>query len=585
MSVQQIIEQVRQHLVGNYPADRLLLLQYLQAVQQAENFISSDNIRYLAELCRVSVNDVQQVIDFYSFLETTPPPVYRILVSDNIIDRMQGSHARLNQLLQAFTTRLDMNSADDLVRISLTSCTGMSDQSPAVMINGITIAGMNEARTGQVITCIKQRIPLDQWPPELFQVHTSIQQAGPLMTAATGRQLFEHIKNSPACELLQMLEASGLRGRGGAGFATAKKWQLCKQTDTQQRYVVCNADEGEPGTFKDRVLLETNANALLDGMTLCARIVNATQGFIYLRGEYRYLLPHLHQILQQRRQQQLLGENIYGVSGFDFDIDIHLGAGAYVCGEESALLESLEGQAGIPRNRPPFPVQQGYRAEPTVVNNVETFAAAAFIAEYGADRFRETGTPDTSGNKILSVSGDCSKPGIYEVPFGISISELLQLCNGVNTQFVQVGGAAGRTLSPAQFEHRLCYSDIATAGSIMIFDNSRDLFATGQNFCDFFAHESCGFCTPCRVGTSLQQDLFKRLAAARADTETLRQLDEISALLHASSHCGLGSTAANFIEDIKRFFPERLQQQITEQHFSEVDINAFHPDKHSPAGP
>jgi [NiFe] hydrogenase diaphorase moiety large subunit len=252
------------------------------------------------------------------------------------------------------------------------------------------------------------------------------------------------------------------------------------------------------------------ADVVFEGMTLAAWAVGARQGFIYLRGEYRYLLEPLREALDLRRAENLLGRGIQGVAGFDFDIEIHLGAGAYVCGEETALLESLEGKRGTPRIRPPFPVTHGYLGRPTVVNNVETLAKTCLIALCGGEAFAATGTAQSTGTKLLSISGDCAHPGIYEYPFGVPIERVLEDCGASDIQAVQVGGAAGITLASYEFHRRIAFEDVPTAGAFMVFDSSRDLFEVARNFVDFFAHESCGFCTPCRVGTALLKKAMKK---------------------------------------------------------------------------
>jgi len=302
-------------------------------------------------------------------------------------------------------------------------------------------------------------------------------------------------------------------------------------------------------------------------MTLCAATIGADQGFLYLRGEYLYLLEPLEAELTRRREAGLLGKGIRGQSGLDFDIEIHLGAGAYICGEESALIESLEGKRGNPRNRPPFPVTHGYLGRPTVVNNVETFVAAALIAAHGAEWFRSRGTAQSTGTKLLSVSGDCARPGIYEYPFGVTVQQILDDCGATGTQAVQVAGAAGRTVPPAEFGRRIAFEDLATGGSFMIFDGSRDLLEMVQNFTDFFVHESCGFCTPCRVGTTLLAKTLKKVCcghSTRADLGTLQQVGE---LMRRTSHCGLGATAANPVLDTLEKFPELYESHLTSTHF------------------
>jgi [NiFe] hydrogenase diaphorase moiety large subunit len=339
--------------------------------------------------------------------------------------------------------------------------------------------------------------------------------------------------------------------------------------------VVCNADEGEPGTFKDRILLNSFADNMFEGMTLCAGIIGAKQGYVYLRGEYRYLLDRLEQVLQKRRDANLLGKNICGQQGFDFDIDIHLGAGAYICGEESALIESLEGKRGIPRKRPPFPVTNGFCQQPTVVNNVETFVAAAKIAVFGADWYSSIGTSESTGTKLLSISGDCARPGIYEYPFGVSVNQILEDCGAKDTQAVQIAGAAGSTIPPREFDRSIAFEDLSTGGSFMVFNQQRDMLDMVQNFTHFFCHESCGFCTPCRVGGALMKNLVDKVIVGHATRNDLREMENIGQVMRQNSHCGLGATAPNPVLDTLDKFPDIYTKRLANRGFEPAfDLDA-----------
>ncbi len=267
------------------------------------------------------------------------------------------------------------------------------------------------------------------------------------------------------------MSASNLKGRGGAGFPTGTKWNLAAAAqvhDGGAKYVVCNADEGEPGTFKDRVLLLEYADLVFEGMTIAARAIGATKGILYLRGEYVYMRPHLEDVLARRRRDGQLGTDILGTAGFDFDIEIRMGAGAYVCGEETALIESLEGHRGEPRNRPPFPVNTGFLGQPTVVNNVETLASVSAILAKGAAWFKAIGTEKSAGFKLFSVSGDCAAPGVYEFPLGITVAELLEKVGGAGAKAVQIGGASGTCVPATEFGRRIAFEDVATGGSIIV---------------------------------------------------------------------------------------------------------------------
>ena len=360
-------------------------------------------------------------------------------------------------------------------------------------------------------------------------------------------------------DVIAILNDAGLKGDGGAGFPTGLKWQLCAQEPAFPKYVVCNADEGEPGTFKDRVILNRFAQHVIMGMTICAYVTGAHHGIIYLRGEYSYLLKHLEDIRERMIRVHRLGRNILGCPGFDFDVSIRLGSGAYVCGEESALLESLEGHRGVPRNRPPYPVTQGYRGKPTVVGNVETFAWANCILGRGAGWFRDRGTARSHGFKLLSVSGDCTRPGIYEVPWGITIAELLHQAGAENTKAVQVGGASGVCVPQRDFDRHLSFEDAATGGSIIIFNHTRNLLDVSENFLEFFCEESCGQCTPCRIGNVRLLEGVRALQAGTCSPERLDELVALGRTMQGVSKCGLGQTSANaFISIVENFRDEVL---------------------------
>jgi len=299
---------------------------------------------------------------------------------------------------------------------------------------------------------------------------------------------------------------------------------------------------------------------VFEGMTLCAAIIGAKQGFLYLRGEYLHLVDKLHSVLDERRQFGLLGNNILG--RLDFDIEIRLGAGAYICGEESALIESLEGKAGIPRNRPPYPVSQGYLGKPTVVNNVETFYAAAAIAVNGGDWFASVGTQKSKGSKILSICGDCARPGIYEYPFGTTVQEILTDCGAEDVLGLQIGGPSGTFISNQELDRKLAFEDLATGGSFIVFNNSRNILDIAHNFTHFFAHESCGFCTPCRVGTSLLKQQLDKIVDGHGSAGDVVALEELCQLVKTHSHCGLGQTAANPVLTTLERYPELYQSRL-----------------------
>ena len=362
------------------------------------------------------------MVQFYAFLYDQPRGRYRILFSDNITDRMLGSLTLFEHMLKRLKLRRGEASTDGAVSVDLTSCTGMCDQGPALLVNNRPVTRLTARRVDEICDLVRSDVPLAEWPADYFRVEDNIRRADALLGSryepgsglraaiALGRQ-----------GMLDEMKRSNLRGRGGAGFATAVKWESCRNAPGAERYIVCNADEGEPGTFKDRVLLASFAERVFEGMAIAGFSVGAAHGLLYLRGEYRYLLEPLEAKLELMRRDRRLGAGICGAQGFDFDIEIHLGAGAYICGEELALIELLEGKPGKPRIRPPFPVTVGYLGKPTVVNNAETLAEATVVALQAGRIFAGHGTRNSAGTKIFSVSGDCARPGIYEYPFGVRV--------------------------------------------------------------------------------------------------------------------------------------------------------------------
>ena len=576
-------------ILARHSGEATELVQILRDAQAAAGWLPPATITYVAAGLGLPRARVEGVAGFYSFLHLSPVGRYRVLFSDNITDRMAGNRALLERLCSNLWIERGKVSEDGLVSVATTSCTGMCDQGPAILVNGRAFTAMNAARIDQVAELIREQVPLDEWPADLCAIVDNVRRSDILLDAklkrgdalraaiargfrdpeqaSNERSWRERVPTIPQgpTQTLEEIKRSNLRGRGGAGFTTGLKWEACRTALGARRYVVCNADEGEPGTFKDRVLLAAHADLVFEGMTVGAYVIGARQGFLYLRGEYEYLVAPLTKVLERRRAEGLLGNTIAGQPGFDFDIAIHVGAGAYVCGEESALIESLEGKRGIPRNRPPYPVTNGYLQQPTVVNNVETFCAAALIAIHGGDWYRQIGTSRSAGTKLLSVSGDCERPGIYEYPFGVAVRQVLADCGASATQAVQISGPSGVCIGAPEFDRRIGFEDLPTAGAFMVFDESRDMFEVARNFAHFFAHESCGFCTPCRVGTTLLRNVMDKIHGQRGSQYDLDRIQRLNRLLQASSHCGLGHTACNpLIDTLKRFRPayERRLQSL-----------------------
>lgn len=350
--------------------------------------------------------------------------------------------------------------------------------------------------------------------------------------------------------ILEIID-SGLKGRGGAGFPTGLKWKFTKNEDSPVKYVICNADEGEPGTFKDREILDRVPEKIFAGMAIAGYAIGAKEGYIYLRGEYNFLLPSLQKKLDVFNGQMK-------DRGFDYTIYFKSGSGAYICGEESALFESMEGKRGEPRNKPPYPTVAGYNSKPTCINNVETLVYVTMIQKMGVDSFKSLGTHDSRGSKVFSVSGDCTNPGIYELELGMKLNQFVDEFGDGDAKAIQVGGASGHCVPRKDFNDTIIgFEGIPTGGSMMIFNSSRSMYNVLHNYLDFFVEESCGQCTPCRVGC---QQLLKGIEAVKKGEKKPAYLDELKKLaltMKVSAKCGLGQSVANpFISIVDNFKEE-----------------------------
>jgi len=352
-------------------------------------------------------------------------------------------------------------------------------------------------------------------------------------------------------KIISEIENSGLRGRGGAGFPTGIKWRTVA-SKKDKKYIICNADEGEPGTFKDREILQKRAEMVLTGMAICAHAIDCNEGYIYLRGEYNYLIPNLQLTIDNftRKAKD---------SGLDFTIKIVSGSGAYICGEETSLLESMEGKRGEARNKPPYPADFGYLGKPTVINNVETFVYAAIILEKGSDAFRNLGTGDSHGAKLFCVSGDTPVPGIYELELGMKLSEFVDLFGDGDAKAVQIGGSSGTCVSRKDFDRTIIgFEGIPTGGSMMIFNSSRSMYHILSNYLDFFAEESCGQCTPCRTGCQQLLKGIEKVKKGEMPSTYIDELIKLSNTMEIASKCGLGQSVSHPFKSIVSNFREEI---------------------------
>jgi [NiFe] hydrogenase diaphorase moiety large subunit len=567
-------------IVREFDADRSRLLDIVEQVQLRFGYISDEAIQIVSTLLDIHRVEIEDMVSFYAFFNREPRGRFRIRLSKTPISLLNGAKEVALAFEQALGISIGETSTDGAFTLEWTSDIGMADQEPAALINGTVLTALSPADVPHLVARLRQSGADDDQgarrryarPEATFPkatIRSSLVKAGPLLSGLSGR--IEGIRAALALAPEQVIEAitkSKLRGRGGAGFPTGMKWRFTRKSIGEDHYVVCNADEGEPGTFKDRVLLSEFPDLVFDGMTIAGYALGARHGLLYLRGEYAYMWDALQAVLKTRRGVGLLGENIGGRVGFDFDIRIQLGAGAYICGEESALLESLEGKRGAPRDRPPFPTERGYLRQPTAIDNVETFACAARIMEKGAAWFAGLGTAQSTGTKLMSVSGDCANPGVYEVPFGITLNDLLDLVGSPDAQYVQVSGPSGQSIAPKDFGRRIAYEDLSTGGSMMVFGPGRDVLEIALQFADFFVAESCGWCAPCRVGTTLLKQGMQKVVAGRATLADIAEMESLGNTVMRMSRCGLGQTAPNPILTTMRNFPELYEARLAAASFT-----------------
>ncbi|MBN2273024.1 MAG: NAD(P)H-dependent oxidoreductase subunit E [Bacteroidales bacterium] len=577
--------------IEKYGNDKFRLMDILIDIQKENGYIPGEAITQIAEDFEMSEVDVEQTVSFYHFFSQKPTGKYAIFLNNSVVANMMGRAEVAATFMKELGIKFGEVTPDGSAGLFNTSCIGMNDQEPAAIINNRIFTRLTPFRVKEIVRDIREGKDVDEmnvqdWgdgenSSDLIRsvVSNNIRKIGPVLDRdfTAGQAIEKIIKLKPE-EVIEEVKKSNMRGRGGAGFPTGLKWEFCRNAPGEKKYIFCNADEGEPGTFKDRVILTERPRLLFEGMVIAGYAVGASEGIVYVRYEYKYLEQHLEKILQQAREANYLGKNILGKKGFNFDIRIQFGAGAYVCGEESALIESAEGKRGEPRDRPPFPVEKGYHDMPTVVNNVETLCSVVKVILKGGEWYKSFGTNESTGTKLLSISGDCKFPGVYEVVWGFSVNDILDMVGAgkEDVQAVQVGGPSGALISPDEFNRTLGYEDLATGGSLIIIGKNRDILSgIVLNFMDFFIDESCGSCSTCRIVPTLMRNKLNKILNARGTQQDIDDLTEWGKILKAS-RCGLGQTAGNPILSSLKNFPALYEEKIQKNKSfdSGFDLNA-----------
>lgn len=533
------------------------LLPTLHEAQDIYGYLPEPVVARIADAMGIPLVDVYGVIEFYSLFYDKPVGKIVVHVCNDPVCALAGSESIFKRMTQRVELNLVAGEETETITVEQAACLGLCDHAPALLVQG-TQVGETASRSLEDLLQGKGKKA-----EPIIGGDISILTHNCGCGHTTWLEDYEQISGYDALrkalkqkpqEIIDEVKASGLLGRGGAAFPTGLKWESAAGVNAHTKYVICNADEAEVGTFKDRVLMDDVPHRILEGMIIAAYAVGSHEGYIYIRGEYTMQYQTLEQALEEARRAGYLGKNILG-SGFDFDVVIYRGAGAYICGEETGLLDSIEGKRGFPRIKPPFPTTSGLFGKPTVMNNVETFANIPYIILNSAAEYRKFGTGKSPGPKLFCVSGDVSQPGLYEVAMGVPMRHLIEdlaggIRDGKKFQAALIGGAAGAFATAEDLDVALSFEGLRSAGlplgagAVIVFDDERDMREVVRRVAHFFAEESCGKCYPCQLGTQRQLEILQRVSEGKALPGDTERLKDLGAAMTEASLCGLGQTAS-----------------------------------------
>jgi len=551
-------------LVQAVKKDRTELLDLLWKYQNKHGYIRNADVVKIAKKLHISEVEVEGVLSFYHFFHREPKGKFIIYLNNSIVSEIKGYQRVKDAFERETATTFGAEEITGKFSLEETACIGLSDQEPAALINFYPFTNLNSLKVRNIIKQLKAGVSVARIADEIPDnvQHIPVKEKSVYFREYHPGMAVSKLADMTPDQVIDEIKKSKLSGMGGAFFPTGMKWDFCRKENSSVKYVVCNADEGEPGTFKDRVLMNNMPGLMLEGMILAGYSIGAKEGVVYLRAEYKWMLKKIQKTIRQFHRMNLLGKKIAGIKDFDFDIRVQLGAGAYVCGEETALLNSMEGKRGEPRTKMYFPTQRGFMDKPTVVNNVETFSAAARIIELGSKHFLGIGTKESPGTKLLSVSGDCHKPGIYEVEWGTSIESILKMCEADDPYFIQVSGPSGQCISMKEKKRKIAKEDLRCGGSFMIFNSERDILQILTNFSEFFKHESCGVCTPCRAGNFIIQRKLAKRGRGLTYNQDIEDMRNWGRIMSVTSRCGLGKAATNTLVSALDLFPEYFEKNL-----------------------
>ncbi len=537
------------------PMGRSGLLPALHAAQNIYGWLPEPVAAEVAKTLRVPLADVHGVIEFYAMYYNKPTGRNVIRVCADPACGLRDGDGLLKRQCQKYDLETHQTHPELDLTIEPSPCLGLCDQVPAMLVTN----GSHAFEDFGVDKTYRPKSPVGG------TLRLLTKNCGGETTSLKKYGEYSALKKAKAMsreEVVNEIKASGLVGRGGAAFPAGIKWEGALKAEADQKYVICNADESEPGTFKDRILLLDDPHRTIEGMCITAYAIGATKGYIYIRGEYPYIVPVLENAIQEAKTAGYL-EN--------FDIDVRVGAGAYICGEETALFESIEGKRGFPRVKPPFPTMHGVFGKPTVINNVETLCNVPLILERGSAEYRKIGTEKSPGPKLFCLSGDVVKPGLYEVAFGATLREVLEMAggitNGKNLKSVLFGGAAGAFATSEHLDVKMTFEDLRAtglplgSGVVMVFDETRDMADVLKRLGHFFAHESCGKCYPCQMGTQRQREILDRVADGNVQAGDFVRLQDVGWTMTDASLCGLGQTAASAVLSAMKLWPELFSEK------------------------
>ncbi|MBN2364487.1 NAD(P)H-dependent oxidoreductase subunit E [candidate division WOR-3 bacterium] len=569
-------------ILQKYSKSRENLLSILHDLQNAckDKCLKMEDLIDVAEHIGVPCGQVYGIASFYSMFSFKPRGKYIIRICGSPSCDLMGSTQISKEIKKILGIAWGETTEDGLFTLEKSSCLGLCEMAPALMINGKPHGNLTPKKISEIISGMKEKIERKSSFVEkgihdckIGRKNILLEKCFPQKVAVgeNDSAKFEALekifteKISPE-KILSELKESGLRGRGGAGFPAYLKWESAKNYPSKEKYIICNADEGEPGTSKDRILMENNPRQILEAMIIAGYVVGASRGYVYVRGEYEHSFEKLVNAAGKARERNYLGKNILG-SGFDFDMEMRKGAGAYVCGDETALLESIEGKRGNPRIKPPFPTEYGLWENPALINNVETFFNIPEIVLYGGKWFRTLGTEKSSGTKLFTVSGKVQKPCVTEAEMGTTLKKIIEHAGGMKDEMkfksALVGGASGTYLTKKQLNVSLDFESLKEigavlgSGSVLVIDEESSILTNLRAVLEFFLHESCGQCSPCRIGT---RQLVELLETFETENE-LNEMIDICELMKSMSLCPLGQSLLNPVKSAVQNFSKELVRE------------------------